>query len=104
MTSLEHGLVDNGSGKIFLESLLNRQLHFTVSDGRIFKGTFVCTDKDGSAILSDTYEHRGSESELVTCFPVIDECSGDKRYVGLVVLPGKHIKQVELVNDNDIYT
>lgn len=48
-------------GKTFLKSLLDRQMHFTVTDGRVFKGTFVCTDNDGSAILSETYEYRGSK-------------------------------------------
>lgn len=48
--------------KDFLSSLLNRQLHLTVTDGRVFKGTFVCTDRDGSAILSETHEWRSRES------------------------------------------
>lgn len=51
--------------KSFLTSLLNRQLHFTVSDGRVFKGTLMCTDKDGSAVLDDTYEYRGGKDALI---------------------------------------
>lgn len=48
--------------KLFLQALLNRELHITVSDGRIFRGTFMCTDKDGSAILAETHEYRGRMS------------------------------------------
>lgn len=74
--------------KEFLKSLLNRQMHITVSDGREFRGQLMCTDKDGSAILNETYEHKGDS----------------KRFVGLVVIPGKHARKVELLDDDAAYS
>lgn len=50
-----------GRDKTFLRRLLSKQVHFTVTDGRVFKGQFMCTDSEGSAILHETYEHRGGK-------------------------------------------
>ncbi|KAI8360890.1 hypothetical protein EDC96DRAFT_464505 [Choanephora cucurbitarum] len=64
-----------------LESYLNFKSRVRISDGRVFIGTFVCIDKDKNIILAHTEEFRGSEYE--------------KRLVGLVMIPGKHLVKVE---------
>ena len=46
-------------GSDLLESLIDARLRIAVSDGRRFVGTFMCTDRDGNAILADTHEWRG---------------------------------------------
>ncbi|OBZ81335.1 N-alpha-acetyltransferase 38, NatC auxiliary subunit [Choanephora cucurbitarum] len=62
-----------------LESYLNFKSRVRISDGRVFIGTFVCIDKDKNIILAHTEEFRGNE----------------KRLVGLVMIPGKHLVKVE---------
>ncbi|CAG8511800.1 7833_t:CDS:2, partial [Paraglomus brasilianum] len=56
-----------------------------VSDGRIFFGTFVCVDKYKNMILAHTDEYRDDE----------------KRFVGLVMIPGKHLVKAE-IEDLDV--
>ncbi|CAG8439185.1 7427_t:CDS:2 [Ambispora leptoticha] len=63
-----------------LRSYLNLKARITVSDGRVFNGTFVCIDKYKNIILANTEEFRGVE----------------KRYVGLVMVPGKHLIKAEI--------
>ncbi|KAI8364580.1 hypothetical protein BD560DRAFT_402795 [Blakeslea trispora] len=62
-----------------LQSYLNFKSRVRISDGRVFIGTFVCIDKDKNMILAQTEEFRGTE----------------KRLVGLVMIPGKHLVKVE---------
>ncbi|KAL1936230.1 hypothetical protein VTP01DRAFT_364 [Rhizomucor pusillus] len=62
-----------------LRSYLNFKARITISDGRVFIGTFVCTDKEKNIILAHTEEFRGDE----------------KRLVGLVMIPGKHLVKAE---------
>ncbi|CAG8740884.1 32679_t:CDS:2, partial [Racocetra persica] len=52
----------------------------TASDGRVFLGTFMCIDKYKNIILSQTEEFRSDE----------------KRFVGLVMIPGKHLVKAEI--------
>lgn len=42
-----------------LRSYLNHKARIKVSDGRIFIGLFVCTDKDKNTILAHAEEYRG---------------------------------------------
>ncbi|CAG8679086.1 14413_t:CDS:2 [Funneliformis caledonium] len=72
-----------------LRSYLNLQIRITASDGRIFNGIFMCIDKYKNIILSQTEEVRDDE----------------RRFVGLVMIPGKHIFKAEIEDlDSDIYT
>ncbi|EPX73606.1 Sm domain-containing protein [Schizosaccharomyces octosporus yFS286] len=68
------------SGKQQLQCWLNRQVRVEVSDHRKFYGCFICTDHEGTAILSNTTE----------------DSNGLTRVLGLVVIPGKHIKSFSL--------
>ncbi|CAG8486588.1 8404_t:CDS:2 [Ambispora gerdemannii] len=65
-----------------LRSYLNLKARISVSDDRVFNGTFVCIDKYKNIILANTEEFRGVE----------------KRYVGLVMVPGKHLIKAEIEN------
>ncbi|KAI8058965.1 uncharacterized protein B0P05DRAFT_559193 [Gilbertella persicaria] len=62
-----------------LNLYLNFKSRVRIHDGRTFIGTFVCIDKDKNIILANTEEFRGDE----------------KRLVGLVMIPGKHLVKVE---------
>jgi hypothetical protein len=44
-----------------LRSYLNHKARIKVSDGRIFIGLFVCTDKDKNTILAHAEEYRGGK-------------------------------------------
>ncbi|EPY51248.1 Sm domain-containing protein [Schizosaccharomyces cryophilus OY26] len=68
------------SGEEQLGRWLNRQVRVEVSDQRKFYGRFLCTDHEGTAILSDTTE----------------DSNGLTRALGLVVIPGKHIKSFSI--------
>ncbi|KAI9285056.1 hypothetical protein BC943DRAFT_324411 [Umbelopsis sp. AD052] len=63
-----------------LRSYLNHKARIKVSDGRIFIGLFVCTDKDKNTILAHAEEYRGDEQRLV----------------GLVMIPGKHLLKMDI--------
>ncbi|KAJ2961112.1 hypothetical protein NQZ79_g3602 [Umbelopsis isabellina] len=65
-----------------LRSYLNHKARIKVSDGRIFIGLFVCTDKDKNTILAHAEEYRGDEQRLV----------------GLVMIPGKHLLNMDIEN------
>ncbi|CAO3618638.1 unnamed protein product [Mucor fragilis] len=62
-----------------LNSYLNFKARIKITDGRTFIGTFVCIDKEKNIILAHTEEFRGAE----------------KRLVGLIMIPGKHIVKIE---------
>ena len=65
-----------------IRDLLQRILRVFISDGRIFIGTFVCTDKARNLILTNTEE-----------FKLGDVQHG--RYVGMIMIPWKYILRVE---------
>ena len=44
-----------------LRSYLNLKARVRVSDGRVFVGTFVCTDKEQNVILAHTEEFNGGK-------------------------------------------
>ncbi|KAJ1968648.1 UDP-galactose transporter [Dimargaris xerosporica] len=58
-----------------LKAHLNHQCQVRITDGRCFKGMFMCTDRDQNVILSMAHEYRGD----------------NQRYVGLIMIPGPHI-------------
>ncbi|ORX88536.1 hypothetical protein K493DRAFT_236290 [Basidiobolus meristosporus CBS 931.73] len=72
-----------------LRSYLNLKARIKATDGRIFLGTFMCIDKDKNIILAQTDEYRGVSPPP----PVYLE---EKRFVGLVMIPGKHLVKVEI--------
>ncbi|KAL2161552.1 hypothetical protein VTH06DRAFT_8114 [Thermothelomyces fergusii] len=90
----------------FLRSLLNKNFRVTTTDSRMFWGTFKCTDPESNIILQHTYEYRYPSAKQVSAAAAGtgDGQSRDQskvrvdmtsRYLGLVVIPGKHIARIE---------
>ncbi|KAI8959686.1 hypothetical protein F5Y11DRAFT_332316 [Daldinia sp. FL1419] len=88
----------------FLKSLINKNLRIYTTDGRIFIGTFKCTDTHSNIVLSLTYEYREpsqqkrAEAEASGSASGADKITMDmsSRYLGLVVVPGEHIAKMEV--------
>ncbi|KAI1399193.1 Sm-like ribonucleoprotein [Hypoxylon fuscum] len=88
----------------FLTSLLNKNLRVYTTDGRLFHGTFKCTDTDRNVVLSLTYEYRRpSKLQLAEAAAEIEDsrlgtvtAEMPSRYLGLVVVPGAHIVKIEV--------
>ncbi|KIX00471.1 uncharacterized protein Z518_10611 [Rhinocladiella mackenziei CBS 650.93] len=92
----------------FLESLLGKTLHVTVPDGRLFTGTFRCTDSDSNIILSNSFEYRMPSNaaekaarEIVRTTGQASRADMTSRFVGLIVIPGKEIAKMEVEGKRD---
>ncbi|KAJ3071577.1 hypothetical protein HDU98_005116 [Podochytrium sp. JEL0797] len=73
-----------------LSTMLGIKAQCTASDGRRFCGVFLCVDKYKNVILSGAEEfNRG-----------VDETTGEpreeRRYVGMVMIPGKHLVRMQV--------
>lgn len=91
--------------EVVLTSLLNKNLHVHISDGRMFVGQLKCTDNERDVILSMTHEYRQPSQKDIEKAAVRHEREGEegnvkvdmrKRFVGLVVVPGWCIEKVEV--------
>lgn len=91
--------------EVFLTTLLNKNLHVHISDGRMFVGQLKCTDDERNVILSMTHEYRQPSQKDVERAAAKHERDGTdgkvkvdmkKRFVGLVVVPGRCIEKVEV--------
>jgi hypothetical protein len=51
--------------KEYLESLINKTFHILVTDGRLFVGTFKCTDTVGSPALHTLTQPIGNLNSLI---------------------------------------
>lgn len=96
----------------YLTSLLNKTLHLHTSDGRIFAGQMKCTDNERNIILAMTQEYRQpTRGDVEGAFEKHAERAKEgesekgrskmemgmkKRFVGLVVVPGRLIERVEV--------
>ncbi|KAH0290404.1 hypothetical protein M436DRAFT_71801 [Aureobasidium namibiae CBS 147.97] len=89
----------------YLHHLLNKTLRIHTSDSRIFVGTMKCTDRELNIILSLTHEYRQPSPSTIADAAYAQQLSGStenlkvdmvKRFVGLVVVPGKHIRKIEV--------
>lgn len=85
----------------YLSRLIGKNLRIHVSDGRVFGGQMKCTDKDRNIILALAYEYREPPREVIE--KAIEESGNpsvpvnwSSRYVGLVVVPGGHVRKIEL--------
>lgn len=67
-----------------LGTLLRSVLRITITDGRIFIGTFAGTDQPLNVLLVNAEEYRVG----------LNECA-DGRYVGQVLIPWKFVVSVE---------
>ncbi|THH17197.1 hypothetical protein EW146_g3578 [Bondarzewia mesenterica] len=68
-----------------LKPLLRLLLRISITDGRIFLGTFVGTDKELNVLLIHTDEFRLGPAE-----------NPDGRYVGQVMIPWSKVVRVEV--------
>lgn len=89
----------------YLSGFLNRTLHLHTTDGRMFAGQMKCTDPERNIILSMTHEYRQPSEADVKLAAERHKRSGKsgnvkvdmkKRFVGLVVVPGKYITKIEV--------
>lgn len=89
----------------YLSTFLNRTLHLHTTDGRMFAGQMKCTDPQRNIILSMTHEYRQPSTQDIQLAAQRHEKSGKsgnvkvdmkKRFVGLVVVPGKYITKIEV--------
>lgn len=83
-----------------LRGYLNHKARIAITDGRVFIGTFVCTDKQKNIILAHTTEYRGGTA-LLTMGPLVTSHAlflflDEHRIVGLVMIPGKHLVKMEI--------
>ncbi|KAI0006299.1 hypothetical protein F4779DRAFT_596995 [Xylariaceae sp. FL0662B] len=86
----------------FLKSLINQNLRIYTTDGRLFIGTFKCTDTHSNIVLSLTYEYRQpsqqklAEAAAASSDTLTVKADMTSRYLGLVVVPGEHIVKIEV--------
>ncbi|KAI1147106.1 LSM domain-containing protein [Nemania diffusa] len=88
----------------YLKSLINKTLRIHATDGRMFIGTFKCTDTDRNVVLSITYEYRQPSQQKLTEAAAAAASANSQtvkadmssRYLGLVVIPGEHIAKMEV--------
>uniref|UniRef100_A0A336LG16 CSON008894 protein n=1 Tax=Culicoides sonorensis TaxID=179676 RepID=A0A336LG16_CULSO len=69
-------------GREKLQSWLDKTLRIVMTDSRILVGDFLCTDRSGNVILGMCYEYT--------------DVAGEGRYLGSVMVPGKHIVKMEV--------
>lgn len=74
-----------------LKNLLRETLRITISDGRIFLGTFAGTDTQLNVLLANTDEFR---------LAPLDSVNLDGRYVGLVMIPRRLVVRIEVHGRN----
>ncbi|ORY19180.1 hypothetical protein BCR34DRAFT_472230 [Clohesyomyces aquaticus] len=92
--------MDNSEATFYLSQFIGKNLRIHTTDNRIFGGQMKCTDKDRNIILALTYEYRApAEAEIRRAVEASGNptapVSWNSRYVGLVVVPGAHVKKIE---------
>ena len=64
----------------WLENLLGTKLQIKISDGRIMRGDFMCTDRDQNIILTVSQEFKPNDVNFE-----------DPKMIGLIMVPGESI-------------
>ncbi|KAF1968706.1 hypothetical protein BU23DRAFT_583079 [Bimuria novae-zelandiae CBS 107.79] len=92
--------MNNEEATVYLSQFIGQPLRIHTDDGRVFGGQMKCTDKDRNIILALTYEYRAPSSDVIR--KAVKESGNpsapvnwNSRYVGLVVVPGAHVKKIE---------
>ncbi|KFA49285.1 hypothetical protein S40293_07865 [Stachybotrys chartarum IBT 40293] len=96
--------MDKEEAREYLSSLLNHTLRVVVTDGRMFSGSFKCTDPDKNVILAHAYEYRQPTAEkkaegvqeAASTSQATVTLDMTSRYLGLIVIPGEHIVKMEV--------
>ncbi|KAJ3031327.1 UNVERIFIED_CONTAM: hypothetical protein HDU68_005069 [Siphonaria sp. JEL0065] len=73
-----------------LESMLGVKAQIEASDGRKFTGVFMCIDKYKNVILT------GAEEFSVGTDEDTGEKKDERRYVGMIMVPGKHLVKMSI--------
>lgn len=73
-----------GAREARLRSLLGKPIRVTVSDGRVFVGTFACCDNHVNLVLKG--------AQQVTS----DAKAGGTRHLGQILVPGAHLTKIEM--------
>ena len=77
---------------------MGKIVKISINDGRTFEGRFVCVDSEVNVILQGTYEYRsGNQAQNVELVNVTTDPNARKRWAGMVMIPGQHITNVEVV-------
>ncbi|XP_032689335.1 N-alpha-acetyltransferase 38, NatC auxiliary subunit [Odontomachus brunneus] len=79
----EATIPEESPAKQKLRGWLNRHLRIEMTDGRILRGAFLCTDRDANVILGSSTEFLSTEHT-------------EARVLGLVMVPGRHIVSIHL--------
>ncbi|KAF5854275.1 hypothetical protein GGP41_007004 [Bipolaris sorokiniana] len=92
--------MDNEQATFWLSQFIGKNLRIHASDGRVFGGQMKCTDKDRNIILALAHEYRAPSAEAIR--KAVEESGNqsasvawNSRFVGLIVVPGQHIKKIE---------
>ncbi|KAF1847735.1 uncharacterized protein K460DRAFT_374736 [Cucurbitaria berberidis CBS 394.84] len=92
--------MDHEQATFWLSQFIGKNLRIHATDGRVFGGQMKCTDKDRNIILAMAHEYRAPPIETIR--KAIEESGNpstpvpwNSRYVGLIVVPGQHIKKIE---------
>lgn len=89
----------------YLTTLLNKTLHIHIADGRTFVGQLKCTDSERNIILSMTHEYRQPSQKDIGMAASEHKRTGGlgnvkvdlrRRFVGLVVVPGRFVERIEM--------
>lgn len=96
--------VEAAEATSFLTSLLGKTFQVTVPDGRLFTGTFRCTDNESNIILSNSFEYRmpsmlaeqKARREASLSEKAVVKANMTSRFVGLIVIPGHQIVSMEV--------
>ncbi|KAB8336857.1 hypothetical protein FH972_021165 [Carpinus fangiana] len=95
--------LENTRAQDYLSSFLDKNLRIHVSDGRMFVGQMKCTDRESNYVLGNAHEYReptpkqvkeATERAVKGHTSVILDMNC--RYVGLIVVPGEHIRKIEV--------
>lgn len=79
--------------KTIKNTFIGKNVKITITDGRTFEGRFVCVDSEMNVILQGSYEYRSDKQSQSTT----SNSDTKKRWAGMVMIPGKHITDVDLV-------
>lgn len=92
--AINDSTITNEEATTTIEAWLNQRLRITITDGRSFEGWFKCVDRDCNIVLSGSEEFRDGRTP-----PLRSALMADKqRFIGLIVVPGKHVVSVELIH------
>ena len=104
------------AGRAFLDSVLNKCLRVTLTDGRVIQGRLICTDRDSNLVMAEGQEHAPASFDAKVGSPIEGEKDGPqlaaadtanesgygadglkfRRRLGLTMVPGEHIVNVSL--------